>query len=358
MRAIRNSVVLILMMTCVSWQEALAEISNCQCARKLKIGVSLPLTAGAISSGEAVRNSIILAKEKYDKNNCVDFIFEDDQLLAKNAVTNIRKFLSVDHVDGVIVYGTPTSIAVGPIIEEAKVPMIAMSILGKVVEGKSYIVKHWVTAERLTQAIAQEVKKRGYKKVAIVSTQNDAMLGLRDLFLDGKYAEVVVNDEFVRDNFDFRSTILRIIAKGADAVYVLLYPPQPGIFVKQLREQGYKGDAFGVHNIEDPKEVDASLGKMMGMWLANGDDTAGEGYRADYRKRFSIETSLGGGSGFDTAKMFIEAACNKDDINVYLHGIKNFQGSFGTYNATGKNDFDFSAVIKVIEQDGFKKIEP
>jgi ABC-type branched-subunit amino acid transport system substrate-binding protein len=341
------------MLLCIS--PAGAAGGDTVCHKKLKIGVSLPLTAGAVSSGEAVKNSIILADEKYDTAHCVDFLFDDDQLLAKNTVTVVNKFLNVDHVDGLIVYGTPTSIAVGDMVEAKKTPLIALSILGKVVQGRNYIMKHWCTAERLTQAITSEVKTRHYRKVAIVSTQNDAMLGLRDLFIAGKAAEVVLDEEFARDIYDFRTIIAKIVAAKADAVYVLLYPPQTAPFVKQLREQGFVKDAFGVHNIEDPNEVAVSDGKMLGMWLANGDDSAGENYTEDYLKRFGARTALGGGSGFDGAKMYIESAYQDADVNTFLHTLKGFNGAFGRYNATSSNDYDFEAVIKIVEKDGFKK---
>lgn len=327
------------------------------CQQTLKIGVSLPLTAGAISSGEAVKNSIILADERYDGRNCVQFIFEDDQLLAKNTVSIVNRFIDVDRVDGLIVYGTPTAIAVGNVVEKTKTPMIALSILAKVVQDKTYVMKHWCTAERLNDRIRREVRRRGYRRVGIVATQNDAMLGLRDLYLKDRATEVVLDEEYVRDSSDFRSTIGKIVGRKVDAVYVLLYPPQTGLFVKQLRELGYVGDAFGVHNIEDPHEVETSGGAMIGMWLANGDETAGENYRVEYRKRFGTETALGGASGYDSAKMFIEAAHQNEDVNTYLHNIKGFQGAFGVYNATANSDFDFPAVIKIVEKDSFKRSE-
>lgn len=100
----------------------------------------------------------------------MDFLFEDDQLLPKNTITIVNRFITVEKVDGLIVYGTPTSIAVGDIVERHKLPMIALSILGKVVQDKKYIVKHWCIAEKLNEAVSQEVRRRGYKSVAIVST--------------------------------------------------------------------------------------------------------------------------------------------------------------------------------------------
>lgn len=334
-----------------------AQEMKASCQRSLKIGVSLPLSGGAQSSGEAVKNSIILADQTHDINKCVQFIFEDDQLLAKNTRTIVNKFIKIDRVDGVIVYGTPISLAVGDSIERSKTPMIALSILGEVVRGRTHIMKHWCTAERLHHAVSLEVRQRGYRSIAIVSTQNDAMLAIRDLFVQSKTARIASDDEFVRDNFDYRSSIAKIIRNKVDAVYVLLYPPQPGVFMKQLRQQGFTGEAFGVHNIEGPHEVQSSGTAMLGMWLANGDETAGsENYRSAYKERFGRDTAVGAASGFDSAKMFIEASQHAGDVNNFLHGLRGFQGAFGTYSATPENDFDFGAVIKVVERDGFRKV--
>jgi ABC-type branched-subunit amino acid transport system substrate-binding protein len=321
--------------------------------RPLKAGVSLPLSSTGAASGTAVKNSIILAKEKYDKRGCVTFMFEDDQLLPKNTLTIVHKFLSSNHVDALIVYGTSTSLAVGDLVEARAIPMIALSILNRVVAGRKHIMKHWCTAERLTQAVGEQVKRRGYRSIAIVSSQNDAMLGLRSLFLESKAAPVVLDEEFAHDNFDFSAVAARIIGSKADAVYVLLYPPQTAPFVKRLRVMGYRGQGFGVHNLEDPQEVQASQGAMLGMWLANADDSAGEDYKTEYLKRFGAPTALGGASGFDAAKMIIEAAYKGADLNLYLHQLRDFKGAFGVYSASPAGDFDYPAVIKTVTAEGF-----
>jgi branched-chain amino acid transport system substrate-binding protein len=332
---------------------AYAQAAPNRCRHLVTIGVVLPLSGGPIASGEAVRNSILLASERYDREKCVRFVFEDDQLTPRNTVTAVNKLVEIDKVQGLIVYGTPTSLAVVDLAESRHLPLIALSILGKVVAGKSYVVKHWCTAERLNEAVVAEVKKRGYKSVAVVSTVNDAMLGLRDLFADSGAVEISLNEEFVKDDFDYRTVVTKIRQKKPDAVYVLLYPPQPSIFVKMLREAKYEGQMFGVHNLEDPNEVKASGNAMLGMWLANGDDTAGERYRQAYKQRFGVDTLLGGASGYDAAKLIIEAVSKGLEINSYLHTARDFSGAFGKYNATGRNDFDFQAVVKTIRPEGF-----
>ena len=323
------------------------------CHKKLKVGVSLSLSGGMAASGEAVKKSILLAKNKYDTAECVEFVFEDDQFQAKNTVTAVQKLINIDHVNGVIVWGTPTAMAVGDLVESKQIPMIAISILKKVVEGRRYIMKHWVTAEKLNEAIVAEVRKQGYKKIAIVTMQNDAMLGLRDLFVKENIAEISLNDEVLPSDFDFRTIGTRIVRVKVDAVYNLLLPPQTGIFVKQLRGAGYVGPVFGAHNVEDPKEVEASAGTMIGMWFVNGDFNRGENYVAEYKSNFGDNIALGGANGFDVAKMYIEAAYQDLDLNTFFHNLTNFSGAFGIYNATLNNDYDFKAYKKLITPNGF-----
>lgn len=325
------------------------------CPSRLKIGAVLPLSGGPVSSGQAVQKSIMLASEKYDPLDCVKFIFEDDQLTPKNTVNAVNKLLDIDKIDGLIVYGTPTSLAVVDIAEQRHLPMVALSILGKVVAGRNYVVKHWCTAERLNEAVSAEVARRGYKAVAIASTVNDAMLGLRDLFKQTNSQLIVVDEEFAKDDYGFGSFAARLRQKKPDALYVLIYPPQTAPFMKALRSAKFSGEAFGVHNIEDPNEIKASDGAMIGMWFANGDDGAGEHYRTDYQRKYSEPPVLGGASGFDVAKLFIESVQQTQNLNSYLHNVKNFSGAFGVYDASGKNDFNFKAAIKEVTRDGFKK---
>jgi branched-chain amino acid transport system substrate-binding protein len=329
-----------------------AERSAETCIKKLKIGISLPLTAGPISSGNAVKNGIILADEKYDHGNCVEFLFDDDQLLAKNTINVVSRFIDTTKVDGLIIYGTPTSMAAADIVEKHAVPTIALTIHPKVVAGRKFIVKHWCTASRMNDAVVAKVKDLKYRRVAIVTMQNDAMLLQRDLFRSSGVVEITSDDEFARDDFDFSSVILKIIRQKPDAIYNLLFPPQMAPFMKRLREQGYKGEAFAVHNGEDLAEVKTSAGAMVGMWLANGQDE-GEDFKGSYLSRFGLTPALGGASGFDAAKMYIEAAKSTEKLNEYLHSIRDFHGAFGTYSGTNANDFDFPAVIKRIASDGF-----
>ena len=326
--------------------------ANSANSEEFSIGVVIPLTGGNSSSGESIRNSIQLADQLYDKENRVSFRFEDNQFMPGKTVSAVKKLINYDKIDALIVYGSPTSLAVNQLAEAAKVPMVGMSVVERLVENKKFVMKHWVSAQAENLVLTKEVEKRGYKSVAIVSTTNDAMLRLRDLFKQSFTGTLVFDEEFLPDDLDFRAISTKIANSAVDAVYILLWPPQPGVFAKQLRAAGYGGQLFGTHNIEDPDEVAASKGALHGAWYATGDDSAAQVYYAKYENQFGGTPANGGINSFDIAKMMIEGL-GTEDLNRYLHELKNFKGAYGSYNATENNDFMIPATIKVITSSGF-----
>lgn len=314
---------------------------------KLRVGVITPLSGTLVASGESVRNSILLADELFDKSDLATFTFEDDGFQPKNSVTAARKFIA-EKVDAIIIFGTPTALAVIPITESARVPLAAITIVDKVVQARQFGVRHFVAWQEENRRLLEEVMKRQYKKVAIVTTINDASLSLRDGFLKDGRIEVVLDKEFVKDDLDFQSVATKIRRAKPDAVYNLLFAPQGSAFMKALRRIGCQTPVFGAHNVEDPSEIAAADGAYDGIWFVTGDDRPGAAYAKAYADRFGIYPAMGWANAFDYAKMMIEAASADIPVLDYLKQLKGFEGAFGRYGATDGNTFELRATIKTI----------
>jgi len=325
-------------------------------AEGVRIGVVAPLTGGAAASGETVRNSVSLAAAEFNSDGAVSFVFEDDQLEPKNTVTVVSKLVEINKVKGLIVFGTGTSLAVGGIVEKSEIPMIALSIVDRVVADKSFVVKHWVSSRVENELVVEEVKRRGYKRVAVVATTYDAMLALRDHFLDSKVSEIVFSEDVSKDDVDLRSLVSRVVSLRPDAVYILLWAPQAGVFAKKLRESGYSGEFFGVHNLEDQNEVSNARGALEGAWFVTGNDSAADGYYKAYREKYGKMPAAGGLNSFDAAKLMIEGV-RSGDLNEFLHSTKNFSGACGIYGASGMNDFNIAATTKIVRGDSFAPVQ-
>ena len=316
-------------------------------AEEHRIGVIQPLTGPLATSGEAVQRSIALADQLYDKKDEVHFIFEDDGFLPKNSVAAAKKFIA-EGVEAVIIFGTPTALAVAPVTEQAKMPLAAISILDKVVQGRECTVRHFVAWQEENRRVIQEAVRRGYRRVAVVAAINDASLALRDGFVRDASAQIVLSEEFQREEMDFRTVAARIRGLKPDAVYHLLFAPQGSAFMKALREAGYSAPVFAVHNVEDPQEVTAAVGAYEGIWYVTGDDRAGRFYAETYRTMYGQYPAMGGANAFDLAKMIIEAVDEGVPVLQKFKTLREFDGAFGRYGAAPGNTFDLRATLRSV----------
>ncbi len=319
-------------------------------AEPFKVGVTVPLSGGLADIGQSVKNGIMLASQENDPDARVQFLFDDDQLQPAKTVSAVRNFIDLQKVKALIVFGTGNALAVNNIAEKAEIPMLASSIDDKVVAGKKFIMKHWVSVATLNQAVVDEVKRRGYKRVAIVATEQDAMLALKDLFKKSLPDRVVFDEAFIPGETEFRSSVIKIKQAKPDAVYLILLPPQTAIFAKALASVEYSGEFFGAHPLENRNEIKAANGVLDNAWFVTGAVFADKGFRERYVKVFGVEPENGAPNGYDMAKMIIQGVKSEAPLNEYLHSLNDFHGVMGHYGATGNNDFSLTAVVRTVRE--------
>ncbi len=317
-----------------------------------RIGVTLPLTSSLVAAGENFRKGILLASEHLDPRGEVEFIFEDDQFRPVNTITAVRRLIAGENVCALLIFGTPTGIAAAPVAEEAGIPAIIFSLFTPVMEGRSCVIKHFVSVERENQLIREEALRRKYKRTAVVSSIHDAMLRLKELYMMAP--GVVFSDELPLQQDDFRTVVSRVLQSRPDSVYVLLFKHQ-ALFIKQLRRGGFTGEIFAAHNIEDPYELTAGEGLMESVWYANADDKAAGDWYMAWEKRFGDRPVLGGMNGYDMAKLMIEGS-RASDLNAYLHEVKHFRGAFAKYGFIEKRGFEVPVTLKVIRNGRFEHL--
>jgi branched-chain amino acid transport system substrate-binding protein len=323
--------------------------------KHLKIGVTVPLSGNVAKYGVSIKNGILLAQQTYDKHKVVEFFFEDDGFLPKNTVTAVKKFIGQEKVDGLLIFGSGPSLAAAPIAEQNKIPMVAFATAPEIVKDRKYVMRHFASVIKETSVLVEEVRRKKYNSVAVVATAQDAMLSLRDEFLKRISVEIVSNDEVLPGDTELRSLAVRIASVRPQAVYLLLMPGQVGIFSRQLRENGYKGDLFGAHQLEDPREVAASQGALVGAWFVSVNAVRDPTFESRYENSFGLKPGNVACNSYDTAKIIIESATSTSLIS-YLRTLKNFKGAMGTYGALPDGSFDVPVLLKRVTASGFEII--
>lgn len=228
----------------------------------VKIGFLTAATGGAAFLGGPEQDAARLVQAQLAKEGItgpngqpvnVEIIIYDTEGSGDVAIPLAKKLIEDDQV-AVIVGGTrsPVSLALIPIIQEAKVPYISMASSSEIVEPVAE--RHWVfkTAQSNAHTAPWQVryvKELGIDKVANLYVNNaygeDGRNAIVKAAADAG-VEIVLEETFEDSDSDFSSQLTKIKASDAGAVLVTGLPPAAAIFTKQFREMGL--DMPLVHN--------------------------------------------------------------------------------------------------------------
>jgi len=321
----------------------------------IKIGVIAPLTGPLAEYGVAFKNGIELANKDYPNKN-IRYIFEDNKWDSKEAISAFNKLVQIDNVDVVMNWGTPTSEAIAPIVGE-QVPLIAITTEPPIIKQSSYIIRGGFNQPGdYIAKVWEYLRSQNIKRLAIIKTEIVYLDSLfEQLEKQAKTNEsVVLVDNFIFEDSDFRSTIQKLRQGNYDAIGVLLVSGQISTFYRQAKELGLDLPlTFGSDFFESQSEIDAASGLMEGAVYAN--TGVAEGFRERYFNTYNNSSQLtSAGYGYDLAKILNTRTDYQDKNTVMesLKSIKEFEGIEGVleYKET-ENDryFDKSTFLKIIK---------
>lgn len=177
----------------------------------------------------------------------VEFVFRDEETpnpakskaLAQELIIKDK----VQYLGGL--YFTPDALAVAPLLEEAKVPMVVMNAAtSSIVEKSPYVVRTSFTQWQITVPAAKAARARGANKVAIAVSDYgpgiDAEAAFKKTFeADGGTVSAAVRMPV--STTDFGPIMQRIKDSGADMIFAFLPAGPPTLaFVKAYIDNGLK----------------------------------------------------------------------------------------------------------------------
>lgn len=312
-----------------------------------KIGVIVALSGPVAPTGESIRNAIGLADKKFDRDGKVEFVFEDDQFQAKQAVTAAEKLINQDKVDALVSFSGATSAAVSEVAERRKVPLVTITSLGTLGKNKNMVFTLFVSEDQQVGLLSAEIAKRGYKKIALVTTVQDAVMGMRKNFAAKNSSLIVRDEEVLPGDTNLNSVVTRIQVQKPEAVVLFTLPPQLSVLSRQLRDQGFSAQFFGGPPMYNPPEILAAKGALEGALLPGPSTKNADEFLASYEREFHIPCISEGFYGYDVATLLIQAV-SSGDILGYLNQKKSFEGLSGTYPQNEAKVFQVPGELKQI----------
>lgn len=331
------------------------------------LGVILPLSGNAASLGTYSRKGIELAYQNLpaEQKRNIRLYFEDDQFNSRNAVSAYQKLKAEKDIQAVFVLGSGIGRALVPITEKDELLLMAIGASDFwVVKDRRYAFLHWVTPEVEAMVLVNELKRRGYQRIAIANTEHEGARAVFDavkaeLAAQNYLDKIVLERIFLPDEKDFRTYLAKANNAKTDAMLILLFPGSIAAIARQARQLNLEADLVGIELFEDKNEVKASSGALINQWYVNV-DIADDSFIKLYQKAYNEYPGWAAANAFDSlnliAKAVVTVGTNNQKIAEFLDTLKDYTGAAGKYSATGDHRFELPATVKVVREDGFEKL--
>ena len=289
----------------------------------LKMGVSIPMTgAGFNAVGRELAAAIKLyVQQRGDiiAGRKIEIIVRDDGGVADNARRIVQEMIVNEKVGIVGIGITPTSLAIAPLVTEAKIPTLVMSSGASITVTKSpYMVRAGFLLSQQSWIMAEWAAKNGSKRV--VTLVNDWAPGIeaetafKTRFIQAG-GEIVEAIRIPLANPDFAPFLQRIRDINPDTAFIFFPGPQTGVFAKQFAERGLANSGIkiiGSGDLTDDDGLNTMGDQMLGMvtagpYSASHDSAVNKAYVAAFETANHFRPNFVTLGGYDGMHLIYEA---------------------------------------------------
>jgi branched-chain amino acid transport system substrate-binding protein len=289
----------------------------------LKMGVSLPLTgAGFNAVGRQLASAIKLYVAQHGDavaGRKLEIIVRDDGGVADNARRIVQEMIVNEKVGLIGIGITPTSLAIAPLVNEAKIPTLVLSSGASVTVTKSpYMVRAGFLQSQQAWIMAEWAAKNGSKRV--VTLVNDWAPGIesetafKTRFVQAG-GEIIESIRIPLANPDFAPFLQRIRDINPDTAFIYFPGTQASIFAKQFAERGLGSSGIKIIGPGDLTDDDGlnTMGDQMlgittsGSYSAAHDSALNKSYVAAFEKANGFRPDFVSVGAYDGMHLIYEA---------------------------------------------------
>jgi branched-chain amino acid transport system substrate-binding protein len=297
----------------------------------VKIGWFGPETGDSALWGQAELNTVKMLADDFNAKGGVDvggkkykieIVGYDDKGDSVEAVNVTKRLISQDKVVAIVgAQGSGEAIPVAPLVNEAKIPLVASTATNpKVTVSDSGAVNPFMFRACFTdpyqgQAAAYYAfKKLGKKKAAIFMTIDDPYsTGLAEFFktnFEKAGGKVVAEVSYTSGEKDFRAPLTKIKAANPDVVFIPAYYNDVALASKQARDLGIKQLLLGGDGWPSENLISLAGKSLEGSLFINHldmDGAAAKPMRDAYKAKFGKNAELNSYMVRDALYMVIDA---------------------------------------------------
>lgn len=329
-------------------------------ADQIKIGSFLAVTGGASFLGDPELKTLQMYIDEVNQNGGVlgkqlKLVHYDTGGNPKKAVNFVKRLVKKDRVDIILGGSTSgTTLAVAPLIDKFKVPMISFAGSVKIIEPtQKWMFKVPHTDRMAAAKVYEDMQKRGITKVALISGSGgfDKSGRAQSLALAPKYGiEIVADESYGNKDNDMTAQLTKIRGTDAQAIFNFGFGKAPAIVTKNVQQLGIKLPLYQSHGVASKKYIELSGNAAEGVRFPAAavvvarelpaDDPQKKvtmAYTEKYEKQYNASVSTFGSHGYDALFIAIEAmeragSTDKAKVRAEIEKTENFIGTAGMFN--------------------------
>ena len=352
----------------------------------IKIGAVLDITGAGASLGVPERETLEMLAKQVNASGGINgrqitLLIEDNQSTEDGAARAASKLLQTEKVS--ILLGasrTGPSLAMRPIAEQAKIPMISLAANEKIVRGSSWVFKSAQNDKVVIENIVDDMAAKGFHNIAIARDASGFGEGVPEMFTEvGKAAKinVVTVEKFAPDASLFTAQMVNLRKAKPDAAVIWGIPPAASLAQVAYRQLGIKVPVYQSHGIGNQVFLDssgasadgllASLGRMLVADQLSADDPQYKvitQFIKDYTAAYGKSPSTFAGHAYDGFTLAVNAlkAAGTDPAKLRdsLEGVSGWPGISGVFTMTPTDHSGLSkdALVMVTVDSGKWKLVP
>ena len=222
--------------------------------KPIKIGNISVMTGDYAHYGDWEKGGIDLALEEINKRGGIDgrpveLIREDDQADPVRSVEAVNKLVHVDKIQAIIgPLSSDNLIADAPFVGKNKVVMLSTGAsTATIPPADGYVFQIFPLTNQTGKRLVEVVAQRGNKTAAIIYINNAYGMDLAKTIRREAPAagiEILTAEGYRPDNKNFAGQLSRIKAKKPNAIFMMGFPVEMGLILKQARELRMTTDFF------------------------------------------------------------------------------------------------------------------
>jgi branched-chain amino acid transport system substrate-binding protein len=285
----------------------------------------------------------------------LELIAYDTGANPKKAVTFAKRLVHKDNVAAIIGPSTTgETMAIIPIVEKAKTPLLSMAGGVPIVEPvKPHVFKIVATDKMACERIMEDLKKRNLKNLALISGSGGFGKSMRKqckLVAEKVGINIVADETYGKKDTDMTAQLLKIKnTKGVDAVLNPGFGQGPAIVAKNYRQLKMTQPLYESHGVASKKFIEIAGEAANGIRLvsppvvvatklpdSNPVKKVCVAYKNEFEKTFKTPVSSFGGHAYDALFALVEAIKagdgSRQSIRDNLEKLHNFVGIDGVVN--------------------------